>query len=178
MAKLCVKDLTLIPTLTALIIICSWISIPFTVPFTMQTFAVFFSVFFAGGKRCTVTVFLYIAMGIMGIPVFSGFTGGIGHILSPTGGYIIGFFLSAIIMWLTECISGNKILRLFFAVSALLICYTFGTAWFMLITENSTPLPALTLCVFPYIIPDCIKIFFAYTLSARLAKIQKINSVN
>lgn len=178
MAKLSVKDLTLIPVLTALIVICSWVSIPFTVPFTMQTFAIFFSIFFAGGKKCTIAVFLYIAIGIAGMPVFSGFTGGIGHILSPTGGYIIGFFLSTIIMWLTECISVNETLRLFFAVSTLPICYTFGTAWFMLITKNSNPLPALTICVFPYIIPDCIKIFFAHTLSTRLAKIRKINSVN
>ncbi len=178
MVKSTVKDLTFIPVLTALIVICSWFSISFTVPFTMQTFAVFFSVFFAGGKRSTIAVLIYIIIGITGLPVFSGFTGGIGHILSPTGGYIIGFLLSTVIMWLSEYISGNKTLRLFFATPALLICYTFGTAWFMLTTENKSPLPALTLCVFPYIIPDCIKIFFAYTLSMRLAKIQKIKSVN
>ena len=60
------------------IAICSWISIPTAVPFTMQTFAVFFAVGFLGGKRGTAAVLIYILLGAVGLPVFSGFTGGLG----------------------------------------------------------------------------------------------------
>ena len=67
-----------IAVFTVLIAICSWISIPMTVPFTLQTFAIFLSVSILGGKRGTIAVFIYVLLGVVGIPVFAGFSGGLG----------------------------------------------------------------------------------------------------
>ena len=90
------------------IAICSWISIPTVVPFTLQTFAVFLAVAVLGGKRGTLSVIVYVLLGAVGLPVFSGFKGGIGVLLNTTGGYIIGFIFSALLMWAFEKAFGKK----------------------------------------------------------------------
>ena len=79
-----------------------------TVPFTLQTFAVFLAVGVLGGKRGSLAVLIYILLGAVGIPVFAGFSGGIGQLLGNTGGYIIGFLFSALLMWLIEKLFGRK----------------------------------------------------------------------
>ena len=62
----------------AIIAVCSWIQIPMTVPFTMQTFAVFCALATLGGKGGTISILIYIVLGAVGVPIFAGFTGGIG----------------------------------------------------------------------------------------------------
>lgn len=168
-----IADITLIALFTAIMAVCSWISIPAAVPFTLQTFAVFLTVGLLGGKRGTITVLVYLLLGAIGIPVFSGFTGGIGHLLGPTGGYIIGFIFSALMMWLAEKLFGKSlpVLAVSMAVG-LIVCYAFGTAWFIAVYTRTNEavglLTALGWCVFPYIIPDVIKIIVALILSRRL----------
>ena len=103
------RDITMIAVCTAMMVICSWISIPATVPFTMQTFGVFLCVGLLGGRRGTLAVSVYLLLGAVGLPVFSGFTGGIGHLFGATGGYIIGFLFSALVMWLIERLHGRSI---------------------------------------------------------------------
>ena len=93
------RDIAYIAFFAVVIAVCSWISIPTVVPFTLQTFAVFLTMGVLGGKRGTLAVLVYILMGTLGIPVFSGFTGGIGIIAGTTGGYIVGFIFSALLMW-------------------------------------------------------------------------------
>ena len=88
--------------IAALMAICSWISIPLTVPFTLQTFAVFVTLGILGGKRGTLSILVFLLLGAIGVPVFAGFTGGMGILLGNTGGYIIGFILSALVMWIME----------------------------------------------------------------------------
>ena len=90
------------------IAICSWISIPTVVPFTLQTFAIFLAVTVLGGKRGTLSVIVYVLLGAVGLPVFSGFKGGIGALLNTTGGYIIGFIFSAFVIWAFEKALGKK----------------------------------------------------------------------
>ena len=75
----------------ALIAVCSWITVPMTVPFTLQTLAVFAVLLLLGGERGTIATLVYVLMGAIGIPVFAGFSGGLGILLGSTGGYIIGF---------------------------------------------------------------------------------------
>ena len=170
---LSINDITLIALFTAVIAVCSWISIPAAVPFTLQTFAVFLTAGLLGGKRGTITVIVYILLGAVGVPVFSGFTGGIGHLLGPTGGYIIGFIFSALVMWFAEKRFGRS-LRVLAAsmVIGLIVCYAFGTAWFMAVyTKESGTIGLMTAlgwCVFPYIIPDAVKIAVAVLLCRRL----------
>ena len=80
----------------ALLAICSWISIPFTIPFTLQTLAMFLICLVFGGKKGTIYVFVYIIAGAIGLPVFSGFRGGIGALMNLTGGYVLGFLWSMV----------------------------------------------------------------------------------
>ena len=169
------KDMVYIGMFAVIIAICSWISIPTTVPFTLQTFAVFAAVGILGGKRGTVSVLIYIILGAIGVPVFAGFSGGLGVLMGMTGGYIVGFLFSALLMWGMEKAFGKS--RLILAVSmilGLIVCYAFGTIWFMVVYTNTTGAiglgAVLGMCVIPFIIPDCIKIVIALLLTDRLRK--------
>lgn len=169
------RDIVYMSVFTAMISICSWISIPASIPFTLQTMGVFTTVGLLGGKRGTLTILTYILLGAIGIPVFAGLTGGVSVLLGTTGGYIIGFLLSALLMWGIETIMGrNQIVLAFSMVAGLIVCYVFGTAWFMLIyTQHSGVIglsTVLGLCVIPFIIPDLIKIGVALFLTNRLKK--------
>ena len=165
---------------SVLIAVCSWISVPTTVPFTLQTFGIFVAVGVLGGKRGSLSVLIYLLLGAIGIPVFAGFTGGMGIILGSTGGYILGFLFSALIMWLMERILGKKTWVLALSMFlGLIVCYAFGTAWFMVVYARSAGsiglMTALGWCVIPFIIPDVIKIVLALVVSKRLSKLVKID---
>ena len=173
------RDVTMIAVCTAMMVICSWISIPATVPFTMQTFGVFLCVGLLGGRRGTLAVSVYLLLGAVGLPVFSGFTGGIGHLFGATGGYIIGFLFSALVMWLIEHLLGRNLKTLVLSmIAGLITCYAFGTAWFMVVyakTSGSIGLmTALGWCVFPYVIPDAVKIGLAAVITRRVRQITGI----
>ncbi len=162
----------------ALIAVCSQIQIPGAVPFTLQTFAVFLAGGLLGGKRGTISVIVYILLGAVGLPVFAGFKGGIGALLGTTGGYIIGFIFSMLVFVVFELLlkeKAKKIIPLGIAmVIGLIICYAFGTAWFMIVYTNTKEpiglITALSWCVFPFIIPDIVKIALALTLTSRLKR--------
>lgn len=169
------KDIVFIGIFAALMAICSWISIPTTVPFTLQTFAVFVAVGLLGGKRGTLSVLVYILLGAIGVPVFAGFTGGLGILFGSTGGYIVGFILSALIMWLFEKLFGRKLwAQIVSMVLGLAACYAVGTAWFIVVYGRANGaigvMTALSWCVIPFIIPDLCKIALALVLSKRLHK--------
>lgn len=118
----------------AIIAVCSWIQIPMTVPFTMQTFAVFCALATLGGKGGTISILIYIVLGAVGVPVFAGFTGGIGILFGTTGGYIIGFLFTGLLYWLITHFFGEKLPVMILAlVLGLAVCYAFGTAWFMIV---------------------------------------------
>ncbi len=179
-AKLKTQDLTLIALFAALMAVCAWISIPATVPFTLQTFGVFLAVAVLGGKRGTIAILVYILLGLVGLPVFAGFSAGPGTLFGLTGGYIIGFIFSALVMWAFEKFLGTKTWQLAIAmVVGLIVCYAFGTAWFIVVYSNNGTsiglISALSMCVFPYIIPDLLKIALALFLSKRLRKALKLS---
>lgn len=159
----------------AIIAICSWIQIPLTVPFTLQTFAVFCTLGILGGKNGTISVLLYIILGAVGVPVFAGFSGGVGVLLGTTGGYIIGFLFTALLYWVITHFFGDKLPVMIIAMAlGLVVCYAFGTAWFMLVYARTTGavglMTALGWCVFPFILPDCVKIALAILLAKRIPK--------
>lgn len=173
-----VRNMTYIALFAVLMAVCSWISIPTTVPFTMQTFAVFLAIGLLGGRRGTLAVLVYLLMGAVGLPVFSNFTGGLGVLLHVTGGYLLGFFLCAAASWFFEAVFGQKkwVLPVSMAVG-LIVCYAFGTAWFMVVYARTTSAvglgTALVLCVCPYIVPDLVKLSLALLLKRRLAFLVK-----
>lgn len=166
-------DLALVALFAAVMAVCSWITVPAAVPFTLQTMGVFLAVGLLGGKRGTISVLVYLFLGAIGLPVFSGFAGGLGYMMGATGGYIIGFLFSALIMWFMEKAFGRDMKILILSmVLGLILCYAFGTVWFMTVYSGSNgPIDlatALGWCVFPFIIPDAIKIAVACLLIRRL----------
>ncbi len=172
-------DMVYVAVFTVLIAICSWISIPAAVPFTLQTFAVFLAVSVLGGKRGTLAIVVYILLGVAGVPVFSGFTGGIYVLTGKTGGYIIGFIFSALIMWAMEAIPGKRLwVQALSMVMGLVLCYIFGTVWFMAVYAKSAGAVGLATvlgwCVIPFVIPDLMKIGFALAMGKRLRTIIKM----
>lgn len=165
-------DFAYIALFAVLIAISAWISIPFAVPFTLQTFSVFLALMTLGGKCGFYAVLVYLLMGAAGLPVFSGFQGGLGVLLGVTGGYLTGFFASALLYWGVTAHGNPPPFRIgIAALTGLLACYIFGTLWFSIgYTAPSSGgfLSALTVCVAPYVIPDLIKIALAFTVSRRL----------
>ncbi|MBR5382607.1 MAG: biotin transporter BioY [Clostridia bacterium] len=155
---------------TVLIAICSWISVPAQVPFTLQTFAVFLTSDLLG-PAAILSVLLYLLLGAIGIPVFAGFSGGISVLLGPTGGYLIGFIAIALLMsgW---CRLFGEHLKSAGMLLGLLICYLFGTLWFVWVYTRGGNTVSFTValgwCVLPYVIPDLLKIALARFIAARL----------
>ncbi len=171
-------DMVLIAMFAVLIAVCSWISIPMTIPFTLQTLGVFLTCSLLGGKRATLTILIYILLGAVGLPVFSGMAGGIAVLLNTTGGYIVGFLASALVYWAVEAVFGRRWpLQLMSMIVGLIVCYAFGTIWYMILYTQQTGsiglLTVLGYCVFPFIIPDLVKIALAMLLSGRIRKVWK-----
>ena len=169
------RDIVLIGIFAALIAVCSWNNIPTAVPFTLQTFGVFMAVEILGGKRGTLAVLVYLLLGAAGLPVFAGFTGGMGIITGSTGGYIVGFLLGAVVMWAMEALlPKHPAVSVLSMLVGLLVCYALGTVWFMVVYSRNNGavglMAVLGWCVFPFIIPDLIKIALAWILSRRLRK--------
>lgn len=173
------KDMVYIALSTTIMIICTFITIPFSVPFTMQTFALFTIIGLFGTKRAFISVCLYLLLGIIGLPVFSGFRGGLGTLLGVTGGYLIGFLLTSLVSGiLLKLFSKKKSTSapLYFIAMflGLIACYAFGTAWYVLLYTNSTGsisfTSVLSLCVFPFILPDIVKILLSFSVVKLLKK--------
>ncbi len=171
-------DIAYIALGAALIAVCSWISIPTTVPFTLQTFAVFAMLSLLGGRRGTLSILVYILLGAVGAPVFAGFSGGLGVVLGSTGGYIIGFILTGLIyLAATQLFKKTLVVEIIALIVGLAACYALGTAWFMIVYSRGADainaMTALTWCVFPFIIPDLIKLALALILARRVRPIIK-----
>lgn len=173
MKKASIVNMVLAALGAALISVCSWVSIPMTVPFTLQTFAVFCVLVAFGYKVGLTSIVVYILIGAIGLPVFSNFQSGIGALLGATGGYIVGFIFIGIAYAVAQKLFPNKIIAEIIALLVgLLICYSFGTFWFMFVyTKNTgaiTLSTALSWCVLPFIIPDVIKMLLAVLISKKI----------
>ncbi len=175
-AKFKTIDIVYIGIFAALIAICSWISIPLTVPITLQTMGVCVAAGLLGTKRGTLSVLVYILLGLIGVPVFAAFSSGAGYLLGATGGYILGFIFTALIVGVMIKALGKK--TWVYALSmtlGIIACYIFGTVWFITVYNrgNSDAVSLATVlgwCVTPFIIPDIIKIAVATFLCVKLDK--------
>lgn len=176
--RLRTRDLTLIALFTALMAVCAWIYIPVPAPlvhFTMHTFAVFAALLTLGGKRGTWAIIAYLLLGAVGAPVFSGFRGGPGVLLGATGGYIVGFVFTGLLYWLMTARLGEALpVKLAAGLLGMLTYYAFGTAWYLaLYARTGSPvglMTALGYCVFPFVLPDLVKLGLALALAQRVGK--------
>lgn len=169
-----VKDMTLTAVMAALICITGPLTIAIgPIPLSLATFAVYLAGAVLGKKRGTLAVAIYLLIGLIGIPVFSGFSGGFQKLAGVTGGYLIGYLPCA---WLSgmgaEHTGGNEkaswILPAMMAAGTAVL-YGIGTAWFMIQTGN-TLAGALGLCVVPFLPGDVIKIIAATLLTMPVRK--------
>ena len=170
-------DLVYIGLSAALISICAWITVPLTVPITLQTLGICLVAGLFGAKRGTLSAAVYILLGAIGVPVFSGFKGGIGTLFGATGGYIIGFIFTALIVGIVSD-KTNKFWQLLLAMlGGVIICYAFGTAWFAFVyARDNSPQSLATIlgwCVLPFLLPDIIKITIAAVLTKKLKRFIK-----
>jgi len=149
--------------------ICAWISVPLgDISFTLQSFALFLSLFSLGGKDGSIIFAVYLLMGAAGLPVFSGFQGGFGILLGPSGGYLWGFALAGPVYWLLTYLQGEKA-AIPAACAGMLLCYLLGSLWFLFVYADGLAWwMVIGKCVLPFILPDAIKFFLAYRLSRRL----------
>ena len=170
--KLSTKDLILCGIFASITAILSQISIPLpftTVPLTMQTFAVGLTGVILGAKRGFISQLIYVLVGAGGLPVFAQMTGGMGLVLGPTGGYILGFPLMALIVGYFKDKFDSKIAIIFGMILGLLVDYTLGTAMFIFITKM-TVVQALLACVVPFIPLDLVKVVFVSVIGTTLSK--------
>ena len=180
-----IYDLVLISISAALITVCSWISIPFgPVPFTLQTLAILAVMLTCGGRRGTVSILVYLALGLCGVPVFAGFKGGVSAFAGPTGGFLIGFVFAGLVYWLLESLIFRKLMTntvktwVFAVVNSVVfevIMYVTGVIWFMTVYAAQTgPVGLGTVmgwCVLPFIIPDVVKLIVAVMIGERAGKL-------
>ena len=182
-----IYDLVLISISAALITVCSWISIPIgPLPFTLQTMAILAVMLTAGGRRGTMAILVYLVMGACGIPVFAGFKGGLTAFAGPTGGFLIGFAFAALSYWLFEKLLFRRLMTstlktwIFGIINSVLfeiVMYVVGVVWFMTVYAAQTgPVglsTVLSWCVFPFIVPDIVKLIAAVVIGERAGKLVK-----
>lgn len=168
------RNMALCGLFTAVLAICAWISMPMgDTVITLQTFGIFLTLGLLGGKQGTVTVLVYLLLGAIGAPVFSGLRGGLGALLGTTGGYIFGFMSTSILYWIMTSIKDTPRIRLIAMVLGLLLCYICGSWWYLTryLTAAQTTLGLVLLkCVVPYLIPDAIKLTLAWILTGKLKR--------
>lgn len=168
-----VKDMTITAVMAALICIAGPLTIPMgPIPLSLATFAVYLAGAVTGKKYGTTAVGLYLLIGIIGVPVFSGFSGGFQKLAGVTGGYLIGYlpcaFLSGIGAERAEK-KGRRWLLPVMMTAGTAVLYAIGTAWFMIQTGNALG-AALSLCVIPFLPGDAVKILAASILSPMIRK--------
>lgn len=154
-----IKDLTRIALFVAIITICSYLIVPFTVPFTLQTLGVFLAVLVLGKNKGSLAILIYLFLGICGVPVFSGMRGGITAFLSPAGGYLVSFLLSG---YITGFIFEKTEKAFLSCLAGLVVCYTGAYLWYIFLY---TAKGAFLTVVVPFIIPDILKISIAAYIS-------------
>lgn len=154
-------------------------AIPTTVPLTLATLGIYVCSCVLPPAMSTLSILLYLAIGAVGVPVFSGYSGGIGKLAGPTGGYLVGylpmaFVISLIVMLLVRRekrppLAVDIAIRMFACVLGTVVLYTFGTVWYV-IQQNTTFAAALPFCVFPFIPGDIAKIVAAALISRGVEK--------
>lgn len=155
------------------------LAIPFSpVPISFTNLAVYFTIYVLGTKRGTASYIVYLFLGLIGLPVFSAFSGGPGKLFGPTGGYLIGFIFMAIISGLfIEKWENNRILHLVGMILGTIVCYILGTGWLAFQTGMDFK-AALMAGVIPFIPGDLAKIILALLIGPVLRKQLKKAGLN
>ncbi|MDD3165114.1 MAG: biotin transporter BioY [Oscillospiraceae bacterium] len=160
--KQSVYDMTVCALMAAVMCVLGPLSIPIgPVPISLTNFVVCLAVLLLGTRGGTVSVLVYLLIGLVGMPVFSGYSGGLGKLAGPTGGYLIGFVLQALIAGIILKKGQGKLpAAILGMVLGVLADYALGTVWFVVQAQCSVGY-ALTVCVLPFLVGDLAKIALA-----------------
>ena len=169
-SKFTIQQIAMIAVMTAVTCVLAPLSVPIgPVPISLTNLVIYFSLFILGTKKGTISYLIYLLLGLVGLPVFSGFTGGPAKLAGPTGGYIIGFIVMAVIAGLVIDNCHKPLIQLVGMIAGTIVCYLFGTVWFCIVAD-STFKAALGICVIPFIPADLIKMIIAMIIGPMIKK--------
>lgn len=169
--KFSITQIAVIGVMTAVICILAPFSLPIgPVPISFTNLAIYVALYVLGMKRGTVSYLIYLLIGLVGVPVFSGFTGGPQKLFGPTGGYLIGFIPMAVIagVVIDKCMK-KWYFCLLTMIAGTWVCYLIGTAW-LAFQANMTFKAALAAGVIPFIVEDLIKMILALLIGPQIHK--------
>ena len=167
-----VQKMAIIALMTAVLCILAPISIPVfisPVPISLGVLAVYLTAYVLSPLDATISVIIFILLGTFGLPVFSGYSGGLSKLVGPTGGYIIGFLFTVYISSLFIHMKKGIIFDVVGMITGLALCYILGTIWFSY-QQGKGFIASLLLCVVPFLIGDAIKIIVAVILGTQINK--------
>ena len=168
------KDMTITAVMAALLCVAGPLSISIgPIPLSLASFAVYLAGAVLGAKKGTLAVAIYLLLGLVGVPVFSGFQGGFQKLIGVTGGYLVGYLPCALITGLGVCENHEKqppkwLLPVCMVIGTAVL-YFIGTAWFMIQTKN-TLAAAMGMCVVPFLLGDAVKIVAASLIAWPVRK--------
>ena len=169
-SKFTIQQIAMIAVMTAVTCVLAPLSVPIgPVPISLTNLVIYFSLFILGTKKGTISYLIYLLLGLVGLPVFCGFTGGPAKLAGPTGGYIIGFIVMAVIAGLVIDNCHKPLIQLVGMIAGTIVCYLFGTVWFCIVAD-STFKAALGICVIPFIPADLIKMIIAMIIGPMIKK--------
>jgi len=171
------KNLARVALGAAALTLCAWIAVPTPVPFTMQSMAVLTVAALLGPKAGCSSVGVYLLLGAVGLPVFSGFRGGVQALLGPTGGYLIGFLFCAFITGLASKRGRSRHILAAGMALGMLACYGFGTLWYAVGYGAGNVSAIAMTCVVPFLLPDAVKLALSLLLSERIRKSGIMNNM-
>lgn len=167
-----VQKMAIIALMTAILCILAPISIPVfisPVPISLGVLAIYLTAYVLSPLDATISVIIFILLGTFGLPVFSGYSGGLSKLVGPTGGYIIGFLFTVYISSLFIHMKKGIIFDVVGMITGLALCYILGTIWFSY-QQGKGFIASLLLCVVPFLIGDAIKIIVAVILGTQINK--------
>ena len=168
---LSIKNIAVIGVITAITCILAPLSVPIgPVPISLTNLVIYFGLYILGTGKGTISYLVYLLIGLVGVPVFSGFSAGPQKLFGPTGGYLIGFIPMAVIAGIFIEKSGRKfVLSMVGMVLGTAVCYLFGTAWLAYQAHMGFG-AAMAAGVYPFIIGDLIKMVLAGLVAPQIYK--------
>jgi biotin transport system substrate-specific component len=152
-----------------------YIPLPFTpVPITLQVLFVLLAGIILGERYGSLSTMLYVIMGVLGLPVFAGATGGVMRLVGPTGGYIVGFIFAPIVVsFLYRKIGRNSFSTLVAMLGGVIVIYLFGALQLAIFLKRGF-LYVMYAGILPFVVGDCIKIILAFFV-VRFIKRNRVN---
>ena len=160
------KYMALCGLFAALLTLCAWICIPIPpVTVTLQTLGVLLALGLLGGRWGSLSIGIYLLLGLAGAPAFAGFRGGAAALLDPTGGFLWGFLAGGLCYWALVRLGRAPAMA-----GCMLAVYLSGCIWYRVYAPEAGFAGAVLTCVVPYLVPDGLKLWLALVLTRRLRR--------